>query len=61
VDSRSGQFSDKRRMLATGKVKGDRLTLDRKIADAVAEARPYRPRLMAAIEGFTSPALTVAA
>ncbi len=48
-------------LLATGKVKGDRLTLDRKIADAVAEARPYRPRLMAAIEGFTSPALTVAA
>lgn len=33
----------------------------REIADAVAEARPYRPRLMAAIEGFTSPALTVAA
>ena len=48
-------------LLATGKVKGERFALDRQIVDAVAEARPYRPRLMAAIEGFTSPALAVAA
>lgn len=48
-------------LLAIGKVKGDRLALDRQIADAVAKARPYRPRLMAAIEGFTSPAFAAAA
>jgi len=48
-------------LLTTGAVQGDRLALDRQIADAVAEARPYRPRLMAAIEGFTSPTLAVAA
>ena len=48
-------------LLTTGAVQGDRLALDRQIADAVAEARPYRPRLMAAIEGFTSPALAAAA
>ena len=48
-------------LVATGIVKGERLALDRQIADAAAEARPYRPRLMAAIEGFTRPALAAAA
>ena len=48
-------------LLATGRVKGERLALERKIADAMAEARSYRPKLMAAIDGFTSPALPAAA
>jgi len=37
-------------LVATGIVKGERLALDRQIADAAAEACPYRPRLMAAIK-----------
>lgn len=48
-------------LLVTGVLNSDRITLDRAIADAVAAARPYRPQLMAAIAGFTSPALAVAA
>ncbi|KZY56331.1 hypothetical protein A3736_08665 [Erythrobacter sp. HI0063] len=48
-------------LLATGRVKGERMKFDREIADAMAQARPYRPKLMAAIDGFTSPALAVAA
>jgi len=48
-------------LLATGRVKGERMKFDRENADAMAQARPYRPKLMAAIDGFTSPALAVAA
>lgn len=48
-------------LLATGLVTGNRTDLDTLIADAVAEARPYRPQLLAAIAGFTSPPLASAA
>lgn len=48
-------------LLATGIISAERAAIDRRIADAVAISRPYRPALLQALSGFVSAPIAKAA